>query len=330
MRKIGRRITHIDASNLLVAAVLVFSGAAGWAQDFPSRQITIIVPFPAGGGNDTFARLIGQKLSTAFGRAVIVDNRPGASGNIGAEAVVRSAPDGHTLLYAASPIATSNAFYGKLAFDPQRDLAPVSMTALIPLVLVTHPSLPVRSVKELLALAKSKPGALSYGSGGTGSSGHLATELLKLKTGIDANHVPYRGAAPAQTALLGGEVQFAFLVIPLVRGHLKSGKMRALGISTRTRSSVLPDVPTLQEEGIADYEALQWHGFFAPVKTPLPIVERLHGEIVKALAAPEMKGRFATEGAEIVGSAPKEFATFFQADVTKWTDVLRRSGAKLD
>lgn len=330
MRKIGRRITCLHASKLLVAAVLVFFEAAGWAQDFPSRQITIIVPFPAGGGNDTFGRLIGQKLSTAFGRAVIVDNRPGASGNIGTEAVVRSAPDGHTLLYAASAIATSVALYSKLAFDPQRDLAPVSMTALIPLVLVTHPSLPVRSVKGLLALAKSKPGALSYSSGGAASSGHLATELLKLKTGIDANHVPYRGSAPAQIALLGGEVQFAFLVIPLVRGHLKSGKMRALGISTRTRSSVLPDVPTLHEAGVADYEALQWHGFFAPGKTPLPIVERLHGEIVKALAAPEMKERFATEGAEIVGSAPKEFATFFQAEVTKWTDVLRRSGAKLD
>jgi tripartite-type tricarboxylate transporter receptor subunit TctC len=330
MRKIGRRITYIDASKLLVGAVLVFFGAAAWAQEFPSRQITIIVPFPAGGGNDTFARLIGQKLSTAFGRIVIVDNRSGASGNIGTEAVVRSAPDGHTLLYTTSAIALSSVLFSKLAFDPQRDLAPVSMTASIPLVLVTHPSLPVRSVKELLALAKAKPGALSYGSSGMGTTGHLAMELLKLKTGINANHVPYRGAAPAQIALLGGELQFTFLVIPLVQGHLKSGKMRALGISTRTRSSVLPDVPTLQEAGVADYEALQWHGFFAPAKTPLPIVERLHREIVKALAAPEMKERFATEGAEIVGSAPKEFATFFQAEVTKWTDVLKRSGAKLD
>jgi tripartite-type tricarboxylate transporter receptor subunit TctC len=330
MRKIGRRTTCIHAGKLLVGAILVFFGAVGWAQDFPSRQIMIIVPFPAGGGNDLFGRLIGQKLSTAFGRAVIVDNRPGASGNIGTEAVVRSAPDGHTLLYTTSVIATSVALYSKLAFDPQRDLAPVSMTALIPLVLVTHPSLPVRSVKELLALAKSKPGALSYSSGGAASSAHLATELLKLKTGIDANHVPYRGAAPAQTALLSGEVQFTFLVIPLVQGHLKSGKMRALGISTRARSSVLPGVPTLQEAGVADYEALQWHGFFAPVKTPLPIVGRLHGEIVKALAAPEMKERFATEGAEIAGSAPREFATFIQAEVTKWTDVVKRSGAKLD
>jgi tripartite-type tricarboxylate transporter receptor subunit TctC len=330
MRKIGGRITCIHAGKLLVGAVLVFFGAADWAQDFPSRQITIIVPFPAGAGTDTFARLIGQKLSTAFGRIVIVDNRGGASGNIGTEAVVRSAPDGHTLLYTSASIALSSVLFSKLAFDPRRDLAPVSMTELIPLVLVTHPSLPVRSVKELLALAKSKPGALSYGSAGTASTGHIAMELLKLKTRIDANHVPYRGQAPVLTALLGGEVQFAFLVIPLVQGHLKSGKLRALGISARTRSSVLTDIPTLHEAGVADYEALQWHGFFAPAKTPQPIVERLHGEIVKALAAPEMKGRFASEGAEIVGSSPKEFATFFQAEVTKWTDVLKRSGAKLD
>ena len=330
MRAIYSSITNIYACNLLVGVVLASFVAASWAQDFPSRQITVIVPFPAGGGNDTFARLISQKLSVALGRAVIVDNRTGASGNIGAEAVVRSAPDGYTLLYPASAIATSVALNSKLSFDPQRDLAPVSMTALIPLVLVTHPSLPVRSVKELLALAKSKPGALTYGSGGAASSGQLAAELLKLKTGIVANHIPYRGAAPAQTALMGGEVQFAFLVIPLVREYLKSGKMRALGISTRTRSSVLPDIPTLQEAGIADYEALQWHGFFAPAKTPSPVIERLHREIVKALAAPEMKARFASEGAEIVGSSPREFATFFQAEVTKWTDVLKRSGAKLD
>jgi tripartite-type tricarboxylate transporter receptor subunit TctC len=320
----------IRIASLLLATITALLGANGWAQEFPSRQVTIIVPVPPGGGSDTVARFIAQKLSTSFGRIVLVDNRPGASSTIGTEAVVRSPPDGHTLLYVASAITLMNAFYTKLTFDPRRDLAPISMTISIPQILVTHPSLPVRNVRELLALAKSKPGVLSYGSGGVGAAQHLAMELLKLKTGIDANHVPYRGAAPMQVSLLSGETQFGFLVIPLVQGHLKTGKMRALGVSARKRSTILPDIPTLHESGVADFEALQWHGFFAPAKAPPPVIERLNREIVKALAAPDMKERLAAEGAEIVGSTPKEFEAFYQTEISKWTDVVKRSGTKLD
>src|SRR6267142_277613 len=298
----------VNAVRLTVAACLILFGAASRGEDFPSRQITIVVPFPAGGGTDLFARAIGQKLSTAFAKPVIVDNRTGATGNIGAEAVTRSAPDGHTLLYTSSAIALSTVVSSKLAFDPQRDLAPVSMTLSFPMVLVVHPSLPAHNVEELLGLARSKPGTLNFSTGGPGSSLHLPMELLKLRTKIDVYHVPYRGGAPAQAALLSGDVQMAFLVPLLVQGHLKAGTMRALAVSSRVRSPIFPEVPTLQEAGITDFEALQWHGFFVPVKTPPSIVDRLYREIIKALAAPDMKERFAAEGAERVGSTPAQFA----------------------
>ncbi|MFN7087923.1 MAG: tripartite tricarboxylate transporter substrate-binding protein, partial [Burkholderiales bacterium] len=279
----GKLKPVINTANFGTAAFLFLFSITLWGQDFPSRQITIVVPFPAGGGTDTFARAIGQKLAAAFAKPVIVDNRAGATGNIGAEAVARSAPDGHILLYTSSSIALSAVVYSKPAFNPQQDLAPVSMTTSIPFVLVIHPSLPARNVKELLGLARSRPGALNFSSGGTGSALHLPMELFKLRTKTDMHHIPYRGAAPAQIALLTGEVQIAFLVPLLVQAHLKTGRMRALAVSSHARSSILPEVPPLAEIGVADFEALQWHGFFAPVKTASPVVERLHREIVKAL-----------------------------------------------
>ena len=325
------RLLYLSTRNfvrILVTTCIGLISCYTSAQEFPSRQITIIVPVSAGGGSDTFARAIAQKLSTGFGRIVLVDNRPGASSTIGTEVVVRAPPDGHTLLYAASAITLMNAFYSKLTFDTRRDLAPISMTVSIPQVLVVHPSLQVRNVKELLALAKSKPAALTYGSAGVGAAQHLAMELLRSKTGIDANHIPYRGAAPMQVSLLSGETQVGFLVIPLVQGHLKTGKMHALGVSARKRSTILPDIPTLHESGVADFEALQWHGFFAPAKVSAAIIGRLNQEIVKALAAPDMTERFVAEGAEVVASTPKEFATFYQSEITKWTEIVKRSGAK--
>ena len=327
---IARAALLIRIASVVVATSTALLHTNGWAQEFPSRQITIIVPVPPGGGTDTFARFIAQKLSTSFGRTVLVDNRPGASSTIGTGAVVRSQPDGHTLLYVSSVIVLMNTFNTDLTFDPRRDLAPISMTVFIPQILLTHPSLPVRNVKELLALAKAKPGALSYGSGGFGGAQHLAMELLKLKTGIDVYHVPYRGAAPIQVSLLSGETQIGFLVIPVVQAHLKTGKMRALGLSARKRSTILPDIPTLHESGITDFEALQWQGFFVPAKVPQPVIDRLNQEIVKALAAPDMTERLAVEGAEIVGSTPRDFATFYQKEFTKWTDVLKHAGAKRD
>ena len=317
-------------AKLLAATCLVSLGAGGWAQEFPSRPITIVVPFPPGGGTDIFARAIGHKLSSAFAQPVVVENRTGATGNIGAEAVARSTPDGHTLLYTSASIALSTLAYSRPGFEPQRDLVPVSMTVLIPYVLVVHPSVPARQMSDLIELARARPGALNFGSGGPGSSLHLAMELLKLQAQIDLHHVPYRGGAPAQTALLGGEVDTAFLVPSLVRGHVNAGRLRALAVSSTARSPMFSEVPTLQEAGITGYEALQWHGFFVPTKTPAPVVDRLYREVATALTAPNMAERVAAEGASVVGSTPAQFAVFFRAEVGKWAEVVRVSGLKFD
>lgn len=314
----------------VIAALALLVSVNSWAQDYPSRNVTLVAPFPAGGGTDLFARLIALELTKQFGKQIIVENRTGASGNIGAEAVARAAPDGYTLLYTASPIALSQPIYKKLGFDPQRDLKAVSMTISIPLVLVVHRSLPVRDFKGLLALAKSRPDALTYSSGGPGSSGHYSMELLKLKTGVSLHHVPYRGTGPAVTSLISGETQVAFLVPPVVQAHLKDGKLRALGISAKKRSPVLPNIPTLQELGVADFEALQWQGFFAPAKTPDNVVNYLYANISRALKAPSVKSRFASEGADIVGSSPTEFAIFFKKELAQWTEVANRAGMKIN
>ena len=317
-------------AKLLAVACLVSLSAGGRAQEFPSRPITIVVPFPPGGGTDIFARAIGHKLSSAFAKPVVVENRTGATGNIGADAVARSTADGHTLLYTTASIALSTLAYSKPGFEAQRDLAPVSMTVWIPYVLVVHPSVPAARMRDLTELARARPGVLNFGSGGPGSSMHLAMELLKLQAQIDLHHVPYRGAAPAQTALLGGEVDMAFLVPPLAQGHVKTGRLRPLAVSSSGRSPMFPEVPTLGEAGITGYEALQWHGFFVPAKTPSPVVDRLYREVATALAAPDIAERLAAEGANIVGSTPKQFAAFFRAEINKWSEVARVSGLKFD
>ena len=309
----------------LVAAA--FATGAG-AQGYPAKNITLVIPYPPGGGTDLFGRLIANDISRQLGKQIVVENRSGAAGHIGAEYVAKAAPDGHTLLYTASQIAVSKALGATLRYDPQRDLAPVSMTISIPLVLVVHPSLPVKNVKELIALAKAQPGALNYSSSGAGASGHLTMALLNTRAGIDTGHVPYRGAAPSLTSVISGETQMAFLVPPIVQPHAASGKLRVIAVSGRERSSVFPKVPTVEEQGVRDYEALQWHGLYAPAGTPEGIVAQLHGAVVKALARPEMKTRFAAEGASPVGSSPREFAKFFQAEVAKWSDVAKRAGIK--
>jgi tripartite-type tricarboxylate transporter receptor subunit TctC len=265
-------------------------------------------------------------MSKQFERQIVVDNRSGATGNIGAELVAKASPDGYTLLYTASPIAVSRVLMKNLRFDPQRDLRAISMTISIPLVLAVHPSLPARNVKELVALAKAKPGALTYSSSGPGASGHLTMELFNYTTGVDTRHVPYRGAAPSLTSVIAGETQMAFLVPPLVQPHVASGKLRAIAVSSRTRSSVFPNIPTGQEQGLRDFEALQWHGFFAPAATPDALIKQLHAAIVRALGSSEVKSRLAAEGAVVVGSSPAEFAAFFQQELEKWTAIAKRAG----
>lgn len=309
----------------LIAVVL--ASAAG-AQSYPAKNITLVIPYPPGGGTDLFGRLLARDMAEQFGRQIIVENRSGAAGNIGAEHVTKAAPDGHTLLYTASQMAVSKALGASLNYDPQRDLRPVSMTISIPLVLVVHPSLPVKSVKELVALARAQPGELTYSSSGAGASGHLTMALLNTRTGIDTRHVPYRGAAPSLTSVISGETQMAFLVPPIVQPHAASGRLRVIAVSSRERASVFPDVRTVQEQGVRDYEALQWHGLYAPAGTPDAIVTQLHGAIVKALARPELKARFTAEGANPVGSSPGEFAKFFEREVAQWAEVAKRAGIK--
>ena len=324
-----KRLHALFLSSAALIAVQSFPQAAV-PQDFPTRNITLIVPFPPGGGTDLFARAIGQQLAAKYGKAVIIDNRPGASGNIGAESVVRASPDGHTLLYTAAPIALSQAVYSKLAFDAGRDLRPITMSVSIAQALVVHPSLPAHNVRQLVALSKQKGSDLTYSSGGNGSAGNFGMELFKLRTGSQLRHIPYRGAAPALTALFTGEVQLAFLVVPIVQTHTQSGKLRAIGVAARKRSPVLPSVPTIEELGVPDFEALQWHGLFAPAKTPPAIIDELYRSVSAALGTADVKKRLAGEGAEIVGSTPQEFAAYFKAELVKWSDVAQRANMRVN
>lgn len=313
----------------LAASVLAWP-ATVLAQEYPLRAIRMLVPFPAGGGSDTIARVTAQKLSAALGQQMVVDNRAGASGNIAAELAAKAASDGYTLLFANSSLAISPAVFHKLAYSPVKDLTPISMVSSYPFVLVAHPSLPVRSVRELVALARAKPDALSYSSAGAGTMSHFAMELMRLKTGIKVTHLPYKGAAPATVGLLSGEAQVAFIVLPVAGPQINAGKLRGLGVAARTRATVIKEVPTMIEAGVAGHEAVQWNGLFAPAGTPPPILDRLYRETVKALATTEVRQRFDAEGAEPVGSTPAEFAAFYRAEAEKWADVAKRSGTKLD
>ena len=315
-----------------LAAAACFLAWPGQAtpQEYPVKPVRVIVGFPAGGGSDLIARVFAQKLTGALGQTVVVDNRPGASANIAAELAARSAPDGYTLLFANSSLSISPAVFRKLAYDPVRDFMPISMASSYPFVLAVHPSLPVRSVRELVALAKAKPGALDYASAGPATMSHLAMQLMRLKTGVELGHLSYKGAAPAVVSLMSGETQLAFLVMPVAHPQFKAGKLRGLGVAAKTRSAAAPQVPTMQEAGVEGHEALQWNGLFAPARTPQAILDRLHREVVKAVAAPEVRQRIEAEGATPAGTSPSEFAAFFRVEAEKWADVARRSGTKLD
>jgi tripartite-type tricarboxylate transporter receptor subunit TctC len=300
------------------------------AQEYPAKQIRLVVSFPPGGGSDLIARLVAQKLAVAFGQPVVPDNRAGASGNIAAEIVAKSAADGYTLLFTNSSLSISPAVFRKLNYDPVRDLAPISMASSYPFALAVHPSLPVRSVKALVALAQSKPGELAYASAGGGTMSHMAMELLRIRTGIKLQHLPYKGAAPATVSILSGESQLGFIVMPVAAGQIKAGKLRGLGVAAPARSAAAPEVPTMAEAGVKDNVALQWNGFFAPARTPPAILDRLHREVAKAVHLPDVKQRFEAEGATPAGTSPSEFAAFYRAEAEKWADVARRSGTRLD
>lgn len=316
--------------SIALAAVLACLGAPAAAQEYPAKQIRLVVPFPAGGGSDIIARVVAQKLTGSLGQTVVPDNRAGASGNIAAEIVAKSPADGYTLLFGNSSLSISPAVYKKLNYDPVRDLTPISMASSYPFTLVIHPSLPVQSVKALVALAKSKPGELAYASAGGGTMSHMAMEMLRVRTGIKLQHLPYKGAAPATVSIMSGESQLGFVVMPVASVQIRAGKLRGLGVAAPIRSAAAPDVPTMEEAGVKNNVAMQWNGFFAPARTAPAILDRLYREVSKTVHLPDVRKRFEAEGATPSGSSPSEFSAFFRAEAEKWAEVARKSGTKLD
>lgn len=313
------------------ALLLCFVTSFAYAQSYPNKPVRMVVPFPPGGTTDILARAVGQKLSESWGQQVLIDNRPGAGGNIGTDIVAKSAPDGYTLLMGTVGTHSINAsLYGKLPFDPIKDFAPVTLVASVPNVLVVNSTVDAKSVKELIALAKSKPGQLTFASSGNGTSIHLAGELFKTMTGTAMLHIPYKGSAPAITDLLGGQTNMMFDNLPSAMPHIKSGKLRALAVTSVSRSPASPDTPTIAESGIPGYEASSWFGVLAPAGTPKDVIARIHADIVKALNTPEIKERLSGQGAEPVGNTPEQFAQHIKSETIKWAKVVKDSGAKVD
>ena len=301
------------------------------AQDYPSKPVRFVVPFAPGGTTDVLARLVGEKLSASLGQQFVVDNKPGAGGNVGTAQVAKAEPDGYTLLMGTVGTHAINAsIYPSLPYDPVQDFAPVTLVATVPNVLVVNPEVPANSVAELIALAKEKPGELNFASSGNGSSIHLSGELFKAMTGVDIVHVPYKGSGPAVVDLLGGQVQMMFDNLPSSAPQIKAGKLRPLGVTSKERSPTLPDVPTIAEAGVPGYEALSWFGVLVPAGTPDAIVAKLQNEIAKALADPAMRERFAELGAVPVGGTSAEFADLITAETAKWAKVVQDAGIKLE
>ena len=309
----------------IALAVGAFTPPAAHAQVYPSRPIRLVIPYSPGGATDVPGRLIAAKLSDIFGQQVIVDNRPGAGSSIGSEIVARAQPDGYTLLLTGTPFAVLPALYSKLPFDPARDFAPVMQVANAPNVLVVHPSLGVRSTKELISLAQSQPGKINYASGGTGGATHLYASLFLTMAKINMTHVPYKGSDPATADLLGGHVKVGLPGIAIVIPHAKAGRMVALAVTSAKRAPQIPDVPTIAESGVPGYDAVTWFGLFAPKGTPTAAINRLHSEIVNVLRLPDVENGYLISGNVAVTSRPEEFGAFIRTEIVKWGQVVREA-----
>jgi tripartite-type tricarboxylate transporter receptor subunit TctC len=312
------------------AAVLVaFSFVAGSpavAQEYPNRAIRMIVPFSPGGSTDILARIFGQKLHERMGQPVVVENRAGGGGHIGADFVAKAPPDGYTLLTAGIPQAIGMSLFKKVPYNMAKDLAPITLLATFPSVIAVHPSLPVRTVKDLIALAKARPGELNFGAN-PGSPNHLAMELLNVLSKVKTVHIPYKGAGPVVIDLVAGHLHVASMGLPSAMAMVQAGKLRPIAVTSATRSPALPDVPTVQESGVAGYEVTSWYGVFAPSGTAGAIIGRLHSELAVSLKAPDVTQRFSTLGAEASGKGPEEFGRLVREEITKWADVVKASGA---
>ena len=329
----ARPVPSLIAAAPSVALAFAVAGAppAVAADAFPSKPVRIVVPFTPGGSTDILARAIGQKLGEAWGQPVIVENKPGAGGNVGVELVAKAPPDGHTIVMGhIGTFAANPALYKALPYDPVKDFAPITLVAMVPNVLVVGPSVKARTLGELVAYAKANPGKLDYGSGGNGSAAHLATEYFKLRTGVDVQHVPYKGTGPAVADLLGGQIGMMITgALPLMQ-HVKAGRLRALAVASPKRLAILPDVPTIAESGYPGFAAVQWYGLFAPAGTPKDVVAKIHRDAVAALRDPAVAERLASEGAEPVGDTPEQFGAFVKSEIELWGKVIRESGAKVD
>ena len=313
-------------------SMVLLGACSAWAQDYPTKTVRMIVPFAPGGATDVLARILGQKLYEKWGQVVLADNRVGASGNIGAEIVAKSAaPDGYTLLVAGSPHAINMSLFKNLRYDLAKDLTPISAIATFPSLIAVHPSVPVKSVSELVALAKARPGALNFGSAGNGSPNHLSMELFKTMAKVDMTHIPYKGGSGQMvTDLLAGHVQLASMGLPPSMPYVKAGKLRVIAVTSAQRSPLLPDAPTVAESGLTGYEVTSWYGVFAPPKLAGNLVTRLNTDIVAILGGPDLKERLASLGAEPLPLSPDDFGRYVRADIAKWAKVVRESGAKVD
>jgi tripartite-type tricarboxylate transporter receptor subunit TctC len=320
--------THALALAAVVSATLAGPAVA---QDYPTRPITLVVPYAAGGGNDVMARTVADTMSRVLGQQIVVENRAGAGGTIATRQVAKSAPDGYTLVIGGTgTLAVNPTLYGNVGYDPRKDFAPVGLIGTSALIILVHPSIPARSIRELIDLAKQEPGKLNYASAGVGSGIHLGTVLFEHMADVKLTHVPYRGTGPALTDLLGGHVAVYFSSLPSAVGIVRDGKVRALGVTGSKRSPVFPDVPTVAEAGLPEYEAVLHYGIAAPAGTPRPIVDKLNAALRTAVAAPETQQRMATEGTEPLASTPEEYAADIDREETKWSAIVRQSGAKAE
>lgn len=314
------------AGFLIGAACIAAAGTARGAtqeDEYPTQPVRLIVPYTAGGGVDKVARVVGDKLAQALGQPVIIDNRGGASGNIGTSVAVNAAPNGYTIVMGAAALAINVSLYNKLPFDTVKDLTPVILLTKTPNILVVHPKVPARSVKELIALAKSRPGVLNYASAGSGTTPHMAAELFRSMAGVDIVHVPYKGSGPAVNAMLAGEVDLMLSPALTVLPHVKSGRLIALGMSGDRRSEAFPEIPTIAESGLPGYEAAQWYGVLAPAGTPPAIVARLNKELDRIIHLPDVKASLESEGSEPVGGSPDAFGAYIKAEIHRWASVIR-------
>jgi len=320
----------IDSCLALAVAVSAAITVPATAQTYPSKSIRLVVPYPPGGGTDIIARIVGQRLTENLGQQIIIDNRGGAGGTIGTDIVAKSPADGYTILMAPTSHVINPSIYSKLPYDTTRDFAPITLAASATIVLVTHPSLPVKSVKELIAFAKPRPGEINFGSAGNGTVFHLAGELFKRQAGIDMVHVPFKGGGPTIANLVGGQISAAFETMLALSPHIKADKVRALAVAGAQRSSVMPQLPTIAELGFPSIVAENWYGVYAPAGTPKEVVARLNGEIVKVLRMPEVKARFQSQGTEVVGNSPEQLAEYVRSEMLKWSKTAKEAGARVD